>query len=208
MKTNQGIIRILIPTWQTFQRWMAAVLFINWQQNQVTRQLHYHDLNHMILFIGALWHQHIEAGQNGGHFTDDIVKRIFWDENVWISLNISLKFVRKVPISNIQTLAQIMAWRRPGDKPLSEPMIVYWRIYALLGLNELMTLSAQNSPVRRFTTQSLMLNCCNYFALIRNLKKKTVDWITCFILRIKCHLYEINFLYCIACSTYTNSVNY
>ena len=30
-----------------------------------------------------------------------------------------------------------MAWRRSGDKPLSEPMIVYWRIYASLGLNEL-----------------------------------------------------------------------
>ena len=31
-----------------------------------------------------------------------------------------------------------MAWRWPGDKPLSEPMIVYWRIYASLGLDELM----------------------------------------------------------------------
>ena len=31
-----------------------------------------------------------------------------------------------------------MAWRRQGDKPLSEPMIViYWRIYASLGLKEL-----------------------------------------------------------------------
>ena len=30
-----------------------------------------------------------------------------------------------------------MAWRRPGDKPLSEAMMVYWRIYASLGLNEL-----------------------------------------------------------------------
>ena len=30
-----------------------------------------------------------------------------------------------------------MAWPRAGNKPLSEPMMVYWRIYALLGLNEL-----------------------------------------------------------------------
>ena len=28
------------------------------------------------------------------------------------------------PINNIPTLVQIMAWRRPGDKPLSEPMMV------------------------------------------------------------------------------------
>ena len=39
------------------------------------------------------------------------------------------------PINNISALVQIMAWHRPGDKPQSEPMIVYWRIYAPLGLN-------------------------------------------------------------------------
>ena len=36
----------------------------------------------------------------------------------------SLKFVPKVRINNIPSLVQIMAWRRPGDKPLSEPMMV------------------------------------------------------------------------------------
>ena len=36
----------------------------------------------------------------------------------------SLKFVAKGPINNIPALVQIMAWRRPGDKPLSEPMVV------------------------------------------------------------------------------------
>ena len=37
---------------------------------------------------------------------------------------ISLKFVPKGPINNIPVLVQIMAWRRPGDKPLSEAMMV------------------------------------------------------------------------------------
>ena len=37
---------------------------------------------------------------------------------------ISLKFVPKGPINSITTLVQIMAWRRPGDKPLSEPIMV------------------------------------------------------------------------------------
>ena len=64
--------------------------------------------------------------QNGRHFPDDIFKCIFVNENVWISLKISLKFVPKVPINNIPALVLIMAWRRPGDKPLSEPMIVSW----------------------------------------------------------------------------------
>ena len=62
--------------------------------------------------------------QNGGHFTDDAFKRFFQNENVWISIKISLKFVPKAPINNIPSLVQIMAWRRPGDKPLSEPIMV------------------------------------------------------------------------------------
>ena len=48
---------------------------------------------------------------------------VFFNENVWISIKISLKFVPKGPIKNIPALVQIMAWRRPGDKLLSEPMM-------------------------------------------------------------------------------------
>ena len=77
---------------------------------------------------------------NEQHFADDIFKRIFFNENVWISIKISLKFVPKDPINNISTLVQIMVWRCSGDKPLSEPMMVSWRIYAPLGLNELKTI--------------------------------------------------------------------
>ena len=62
--------------------------------------------------------------RNGQHFADDIFKRIFVYENVWISIKISLEFVPKGPINNIPTLVQIMTWRRPGAKPLSEPMMV------------------------------------------------------------------------------------
>ena len=40
--------------------------------------------------------------QNGRHFADDIFKYIFLNENAWISLKISLKFVPKGPINNIQ----------------------------------------------------------------------------------------------------------
>ena len=42
----------------------------------------------------------------------------------WISPTISLKFVPKVRINNTPALVQIMAWRLPGDKPLSEAMMV------------------------------------------------------------------------------------
>ena len=62
--------------------------------------------------------------QNGRHFADDSFKRIFENKNEWISPRISLTFVPKVLINNIPALVQIMAWRRPGDKPLSEQMMV------------------------------------------------------------------------------------
>ena len=57
-------------------------------------------------------------------FFSDIFKCIFLNENVLISLQISMEFVPKVRVSNIRAFIQIMAWHRPGDKPLSEPMIV------------------------------------------------------------------------------------
>ena len=62
--------------------------------------------------------------QNSRHFPDDIFKCIFLNENVWILIKISLKFVPNGSINNIPALVQIMVWRRPGDKPLSETMMV------------------------------------------------------------------------------------
>ena len=60
--------------------------------------------------------------QKGGHIADDSLKCIFSNENVWLSIKISK--VSKGPIDNIPELVYTMAWRRPGDKPLSEPMLV------------------------------------------------------------------------------------
>ena len=70
------------------------------------------------------WFNSLRPRQSGRHCTDDIFKCIFLNENVWIVLKISLEFVPKVRINNIPALVQIMAWRRQGDKPLSEPMMV------------------------------------------------------------------------------------
>ena len=62
---------------------------------------------------------------NRRHFTDDIFKCIFDNENEWITPRISLKFVPKVWLNNIPALVQIMVWHRPGNKPLSEPIIIW-----------------------------------------------------------------------------------
>ena len=60
----------------------------------------------------------LRARHNGRHFADDIFKCIFLSKNVWIPIEISLKFVLKGPINYIPASVQIMAWRQ------SEPMLV------------------------------------------------------------------------------------
>ena len=66
----------------------------------------------------------VRPRQGGRHFDRRHFKCIFLNENAWISINISPKFVPKFPIVDIQALVQMMAWRQPGDKPLSEALIV------------------------------------------------------------------------------------
>ena len=66
----------------------------------------------------------LKSRQHGRYFADDTFKRIFLNENVIISIKISMKFIPKSPINNIPAMVQIMAWRRSGGKPLSEPMMV------------------------------------------------------------------------------------
>ena len=48
----------------------------------------------------------------------------FLKEHIWISIKILLECVPKGAINNIPALVHIMAWRRLGDKPLSELMMV------------------------------------------------------------------------------------
>ena len=85
---------------------------------------------HVLPMVGTM-HGHpllipfstLSPRQNDRHFPDDTFNHIFVNENVGISIKLSLKFVPRGPINNIPALVQIMAWRRPGDKPLSEPTI-------------------------------------------------------------------------------------
>ena len=66
---------------------------------------------------------HLPLDKNGHHFADNIFKHIFLNENIRIAIQISLKFVPEGPVDNKSALVQVMAWRRTGDKPLSEPML-------------------------------------------------------------------------------------
>ena len=59
-----------------------------------------------------LWLNSLRPRRNRCHFTDDIFKCSFLNENVLISIKISLKFIPKGPHNNIWALVQI----RPGPR--------------------------------------------------------------------------------------------
>ena len=101
---------------------------MDWAKTTVRR-----DEKHLSLGLGAtyIWSLVVRRlvntlmpRQNGRHSPDDIFQSIFMNKNVRISIKFSLTFSPIGPINNIPALVQIMAWRRPGDKPLSEPMMV------------------------------------------------------------------------------------
>ena len=94
-------------------------------------------------------------------------KWIFFNENVWISMKISLKFV--------PALVQIMAWHWSGDKQFSEILNewLYGLLTLILGLNEL---KGDCLPAGIFTSnfhQSLVVWVTDHLLPWYRLKKKS-----------------------------------
>ena len=77
----------------------------------------------MVVDVIALSLTHLPLDKMDAILADDIFKRIFVNENIRISIQISLKFVPKSLIDNKSALVQVMAWRRIGDKPFTEAMM-------------------------------------------------------------------------------------
>ena len=76
----------------------------------------------------------IEIGQTLTHWGRDIMDAIFqttfsngfsWMKIYEFRLRFHWSLFLGVQFNNIPALVQIMAWRRPGDKPLFEPMLVF-----------------------------------------------------------------------------------
>ena len=100
-------------------RYKILGIFHNIYINTLKRILHVASLIMVLLYVNTLIPR-----QNRRQFPDDILKCILLNENIFVLFKISLKFLPKGPIHNIPAMVQIMAWYRPGDKPLSEPKIV------------------------------------------------------------------------------------
>ena len=105
---------------------------------------------------------------------DDIFKCILLNKNVWISPKISLKFGHEVRINNTPALVQIMACRRPGDKPLSEPMMVNLLTHICVTRPQwvnntpaLVQIMACRRPGKKPFSEPMMVDLLTYLCVIR-----------------------------------------
>ena len=99
----------------------------------------------------------------------------FLEWKLWISINISLKFVPRGAIYNIPTLGQVMALRRPGDKPLSEPMMVRLPTHICVARPQWVnpcTILLMNNIRKCFVFQALWLDVLAVFGA----DKYSIEW--------------------------------
>ena len=108
---------------------LLIILGVLWHSpgNNVTRDY----LSHWFLkyiakisFPGANGLTHWGRDKMASNFLTTFSNAFSWMKIYKFRLRFHWSFVPKGPINNIPALVQIMAWRRPGDKPLSEPMMV------------------------------------------------------------------------------------
>ena len=147
-----------------------------------------------MLVIANLYVITLRPRQNNRNFANDFFKRIFLNDNVLISIKISLKFAPKGQINNIPALVSIMAWRRLGDKPLSVPRMEsllthicvtrpQWVIHA----------NTHNTHINQkcVCTENMIENtflCC-YCDLTEMLLIMFMVWyVSCYILYVQCIL--------------------
>ena len=118
---NLSCISILIRIWGQIRRSGSNIWYLSqWFCSSQTRWLN----SDLFKKLHLRQYQNIIHMKNERHFADNILKCIFLNENIWIPTKISLNYVPYGLIDNMAALVQIMAWRRPGDKPLSGPMMV------------------------------------------------------------------------------------
>ena len=80
-------------------------------------------------------------------------------KSCYILVRIALK-VSKGPINNKPAGAQIMAWRRTGDEPLSEPMMLYLFYQQILWYKDI--------SVQHYTICFVYCKCIEIITAIRN----------------------------------------
>ena len=113
----------------------------------------------------VVYTKHIGAETMWPPFRRRYIQCIFFNENVWIPIEISLTFVPKGAINNTPSLVQTMAWCRPGDNPLSEPMLV--RLPTYICVNRPQWVKVSNQTQKRLCFLGVEPYCRCFDALRR-----------------------------------------
>ena len=122
---NQCWPRSLSPYGITRPQWINGISI---QEQWLSGDIIYRGIFHGFFMINL--HYALKSLTHWGRDKMDTISQttllitFSWMKMLEFRLNFHWCFVPKGPINNIPALFQIMAWRRPGDKPLSGPMIV------------------------------------------------------------------------------------
>ena len=109
--------------------------------NKVASVINIYTTKNINVKFGAdQWITTLRLRQDGRHFADNIFKRIFLNENIWISIAISLKFVSKRTTDNKASIGSDngLVPNRQQDIIWTNDGLVYRCIYTSHGLTELM----------------------------------------------------------------------
>ena len=121
---------------------------------------HFKKINIALIWCDSLIH--LSLNNMAANLTDNIFNLIFLNENVWISIEISLEFVPKGPV------VQAMAWpNRRQAITWTNVDPIHWLIYATLGEDEYVV-NTNTSHMESFLTegkdlpalQSQSHSCC------------------------------------------------
>ena len=120
-----------MPSKLCTMHWIPSIVVLLPQMHK-TAPSHYIDECRFITMTAQKYSSKFRYILNLTHYGQDKIATIllttfsmaFFNKYAWISIKISLKLDPKISINDISALVQIMAWRRQGDKPLSELMMV------------------------------------------------------------------------------------
>ena len=116
--------------------WSNAGILLNWtigtNFSEILSEIDTFSFKQMRLKMSGKWRPYCLVLYVLTHWDQDKMAAIFQTFSNGFSgmkmyefrLTSHWSFVPRGPINNIPTLLQVMTWRRPGDKPLSEPIMV------------------------------------------------------------------------------------
>ena len=135
------IVCLILKVWRYFEDvqmyltectilcvWIWSILMDQLVENKLKYLQHLALMNSCSIFLKpelTNWIRNtLKPTQKGRFFADDIFKHIFLNENVRILIEFHWSLFLRVQLT-------IMAWRRRGNKPLTDPMVVslltHWR---------------------------------------------------------------------------------